>query len=132
MIQQHLRERAEGYLQANGSWPAPETPGTIPLELTHLFPVETDLARDRYTLQWSRWEVVDSVEVPPSVEEAPVDAPPDTVSPTMMPVVRRVGGIVLHSGDPALLAELLLHYGTDASFVRDTIWTLVLPARGGS
>lgn len=126
-----LREGAEDYLRASGSWPAPEATGTIPPELTHLFPGDTDLAREQYTLQWSRWEVVDYVEAPPSVEETPVDAPPDTVGLAMMPVVREVGGIILHSSNASLLAELLLRYGTDASFVRDSTWTLLLPARGG-
>ena len=59
------------------------------------------------------------------------DAPPDTVGPELMPVVRQIGGIILHSSDGALLAELLQRYGTEASFVRDTTWTLVLPERAG-
>ena len=126
-----VRAGARRFLQMNGSWPAPEAPGAIPPELAGLFPGDTGLAREKYTLQWGRWEVVDYVEAPPSNELRPVDAPPDSVGPELMPVVREIGGIILHSSDGALLAELLQHYGTDASFVRDTTWTLVLPERAG-
>ncbi len=126
-----FRAGAERFRQVNDSWPAPEAPGAIPPELAGLFPGDASLAREKYTLQWGRWEVVDYVEAPPSSAPPPADAPPDTVGPELMPVVRQIGGIILHSSDGALLAELLQRYGTEASFVRDTTWTLVLPGRAG-
>ena len=126
-----FRAGAQRSLQTTGSWPAPEVLGAIPPELSGVFPGETGLAREKYTLQWGRWEVVDYVEAPPSSALPPADAPPDTVGPEMIPVVREVGGIILHSSDGSLLAELLERYGKAASFVRDTTWTLVLPERAG-
>lgn len=126
---ERMRLGAERYLHANGSWPTPGAPGAIPRELADVFPSDPSLERDRYTMQWTRWEVVDYVEAPRPSDEAPrADAPPDSVGPTTIPKVREVGGVVVHTRDPALLAELLQRYG-EASFVRDATWTLVLPER---
>jgi hypothetical protein len=47
----------------------------------------------------------------------------------MLPVPRAVGAVGVHSGEESLLAELLEHYGMEASFVVDTVWLLVLPER---
>jgi hypothetical protein len=126
-----MRLGAEHHLRNNRSWPTPGVPGAIPRELTDVFADDASLARDRYTMQWTRWEVVDSVEaLAPSTMSPPADAPPDSLGPVMLPLVREVGGIVVHTGDPTLLAELLRRYGA-TSFVSDTMWTLVLPERAG-
>lgn len=131
---QTLRRSAEGYLRDNRAWPTPRAPGVIPSELFGAFPGQSDLRRGGYTLQWARFEVVDHVEVPgqPNMESVPLDVSPDSIPPTLEPVVREVGAIVLYSSDDALIGALLERYGTRASFVRDTTWTLILPARGGS
>ena len=47
----------------------------------------------------------------------------------MLPLARAVGAVAVYSGEEALLAELLAHYGSDASFVVDSMWMLVLPER---
>jgi hypothetical protein len=89
-----------------------------------------DLVRDGYTLQWTRWSVVDSVEVPRApVETVPGDAPPAEPPRTTIPFAQLIGAVVVYSDDDRLLGELLARYGRDASFVRDTTWTLVLPER---
>lgn len=126
-----LRLGASGYLHQRRAWPAAAAAGAIPTELLGSFPSSTDLVRDRYTLEWAVWEVVDSVEAPPPTGPPPVDAPPDSVGPGMVPEVHRIGGIVVYSADERLLAGLLRRYGRGPSFVRDTTWTLVLPERGG-
>jgi hypothetical protein len=89
-----------------------------------------DLVRDGYTLQWTRWSVVDSVPAPLApVETVPGDAPPGGAPRTTVPLVQLIGAVVVYSDDDRLLGELLARYGRDASFVRDTTWTLVLPER---
>jgi hypothetical protein len=50
----------------------------------------------------------------------------------MLPVVRRVGGVVVHSGNETLLAELMEHFSDQSSFLLDTTWTWVLPERGAA
>ena len=42
-----------------------------------------------------------------------------------------IGGIVLRSGQDELLAELLARYGAQASFVRDSTWTLIVGVTPG-
>jgi hypothetical protein len=123
-----LRSAALGVLSQTGAWPTAGEPGGIPIEVSGAFPSDSLLAGDEYTLQWTRWEVVDQVEAPSSITQLPADAdaPPDTVGPIFVPVVRTVGGIVVHSGEDELLAELLTRYGRTVSFVRDTTWTLVV------
>ena len=56
----------------------------------------------------------------------PGDAPPDSVAPELIPSVRPLGRLVLHTGDDALLGELLARYGTESSFVLDSTWNLVI------
>lgn len=126
-----LRRGAEGHLRESGTWPSSGPPGAIPIELIGAFPGDVDLGRETYTIQWVRFEVVDHVEVPPepNPEPNPLDLGADSIPPTIVAMPRRIGGIVVHTGDDALLAELLDQYGSEASFVRDTTWTLVLPAR---
>jgi hypothetical protein len=59
----------------------------------------------------------------------PGDAPPDDAPRTATPLVQLIGAVVVYSDDDRLLGELLARYGRNASFVRDTTWTLVLPER---
>jgi hypothetical protein len=118
---------------SDASWPTPSAPGVIPREVAGAFPRDTALTRDGYTLQWRRWEVVEEVEGPPLlVGPDDADAPPDSVGPRLISVARPIGGVVVHSGSTQLLAELLRRYGTAESFVRDTLWTLVVDTLAGS
>lgn len=124
-----LRSAARYVLDSDGRWPSAGTPGEAPPELAWVEARDSVFSRMDYTLQWTSWEVVDSVEPPPDLGPAPVDAPPDTVGPRLRPVVRSVGGIAVYSSEDALLAELRQHYADEASFVLDTMWLLVLPSR---
>lgn len=91
---------------------------------------EGTFSRPAYTLGWTTWQVVDSVEAPPEPgpPAAPGD-PPQQTGPRMLPATRTVGAVLVQSGEEALLTELLRHFGADASFVLDTTWVLVLPER---
>lgn len=111
-------------------WPTPTPPGEAPPELARLGGEDGIFNRTGYTLEWTSWEVVDSVEAPP-LDDVPVtrDAPPTSVGPRMLPVVRRFGAVAVHSGEEALLAELTDHYPVGTSFVLDSMWLLVLPER---
>ncbi len=124
-----LSSAARSTRTLNGSWPSSALPGEIPPDLAGLSARDNIFARLDYTLRWTRWEVVDSVVAPQLRGLEPVDAPPDTVGPIMAPVVKLVGGIDVYSAEEALLAELFEHYGSRTSFVRDTMWTLILPER---
>lgn len=115
----------------SGAWPEPAPPGEPPEELRGMIPDELGFRADDYLLEWSRWDVVDYIEIPPTVAESAVDAPPDTVAPERRPTVRTVGGVLLHSGDVRLLGELLGRYRDRGAFVRDTVWTLVLSGSDG-
>ena len=125
-----MQRAALGVFSQTGLWPTPGTPGEIPPELSGAFSSDSVLTRASYTLQWSRWEVVEQVEIPPSgaLLPADADAPPDSVGPRLVDIVREVGGVVVHSGNDDLLAELLARYGSEESFVRDTMWTIVVGA----
>ena len=131
---ENLNAAAVRIYDASGAWPIPTAAGSVPPEVAGAFPGDTALTRNDYALQWRRWEVVDQVVGPPlprGPEDA--DAPPDSVGPRLISVARPIGGIIVHSGRPELLAELLSRYGTGVSFVRDTTWTLVVdPTDGGS
>jgi hypothetical protein len=112
-----------------GRWPTAAAPGDAPPELSGLAGPEGPFSRPGYALAWTTWEVVDSVEAPPDPgpPPAPGDAPRATAGPRMLPITRAVGAVGVHSREEALLAELLGHYGTDVSFVVDSVWLLVLP-----
>lgn len=111
-------------------WPTPVAPGESPPELSGLGADDGIFSRIEYTVGWTSWEVVDSVEAPRSTDlPAAGDAPQDSDGPVMEPVVRSVGAVTVHSGDEALLAELIGHYSDRASFVLDTMWVLVLAER---
>jgi len=111
-------------------WPTPTPPGQAPPELSGLSGPDGPFAREGYSLGWSSWDVVDSVLAPPpAVASSPGDAPLATVPPAMLPVVRSVGAVTVHSTEESLLAELLQHYSDETSFVVDSMWLLVLPER---
>jgi hypothetical protein len=125
-----LRSAARSALDLAGAWPSATEPGTAPPEMIGLSREGGVFDRPDYTLQWTSWNVVDSIVVAPDAAFLPGDAPPDSVGPRLEPIVRSVGGIAVHSGDAALLAELAEHYEEETSFVLDTVWLLVLPERG--
>jgi type II secretory pathway pseudopilin PulG len=120
---------ARAVRESSGQWPAAAPPGETPPELASLAVRDSVFARPDYKLAWGRWEVVDSVPAPPETGPPPADAPPDTVGPRMLPIVRTVGSVSLYSGDTALLAELTEHYADAAPIVLDTVLLLVLPER---
>lgn len=129
-----LRSGATRSYTANGGWPASTEPGAMPAGMTGSFEGDTTLVREDYSLQWSVWEVVEETEIPSNVSVIPAetDARPDSVGPPTMTAVRQIGSVVVHSGRDDLLAELLIRYGAEISFVRDTTWTLVVPRPDGS
>ncbi len=115
--------------ESTGRWPAGGDPGTRPVGLDALAGRDSVFSRPDYTLGWSVWDIVDSVPAPPETGPAPMDAPPDTVGPRMVPRVERVGGVSVYSGDSLLIAELTAHYADAAPLVLDTLWLMVLPER---
>jgi len=125
-----LRYAATQSLELGGSWPSPAEPGSAPPALVGLSQAGSVFDRVDYTLEWTSWNVVDSILVAPDAVFAAGDAPPDSAGPRTEPIVRAVGGIAVHSGDAALLAELAARYAEETSFVLDTIWLLMLPKRG--
>jgi hypothetical protein len=111
-------------------WPTPAPIGEVPPELSGLRGADGASGPTGYAIQWTAWEVVDSVEAPaPSDILSADDAPQEPAEPAMLPILRSVGGIIVHSGERALLAELLEHYTEGNPFVVDTMWHLILPER---
>jgi type II secretory pathway pseudopilin PulG len=115
-------------LAASGRWPESASPGSAPPELGGLTGEGSPFSRTGYRVGWTSWNVVDSVAVP-EPPPAPEDTPPESAGPVIAPVARSVGGVTVHSGDPALLAELTRHFGDEPTFVLDTMWLLVLTER---
>jgi hypothetical protein len=117
---------------ALGRWPSAASAGEPPPELSGLG--GGPFARVAYTLSWTLWQVVDSVPAPPDPgpPPAPGDAPRATAPPLMLPVTRQVGAVSVRSNESALLAALLRHFGSDASFVLDSLWLLVLEEGPGA
>jgi hypothetical protein len=68
-----------------------------------------------YRLGWLRWE---RVEIPATVT--------DLAAPRIEPLVQEIGGIQVISEDTVLVATLLDRFGRARSFVRDSVWTLLL------
>jgi hypothetical protein len=122
---------AQRVLQQSGRWPEAAPPGIAPVELTGLSGEGSAFSRTDYRVEWTSWNVVDSVEVvqPPP---APEDTPPEIIGRMMAPVSRSVGGVSIHSGDRALLAELRQHFAGEPTFVLDTMWLLVLTERSAT
>lgn len=111
-----------------GRWPTAASAGEPPAELSGLGGPGGPFRRVGYTLSWTVWQVVDSVPAPPDPgpPPAPGDAPRASAPPLMLLVTRPVGAVSVQSNDDALLAELLRHFGSGASFVLDSLWLLVL------
>lgn len=124
-----LRRSALAYRDRTGAWAPGAGPRQRPPELgAHL---DSLFAREAYGIEWRRWEVVAMREMqPPPVAPSARESGEQPV-PTHVPVVRLLGGITVHTGEEALLAELAVRYGDSISFVYDTTWTLVLPDRTG-
>lgn len=114
-------------------WPQPAPVGELPQELSGLAGPDDPFSRPDYALAWTTWEVVDSVPAPSEVgpPPAPGDPPRASAAPRMLPVTRTVGALALHATEEALLVELLRHYGSDRSFVLDSLWLLVLGGEAG-
>jgi len=128
-----LRTRAVDTRTAGGAWPTASEPGVTPPELRGAYAGDSALAFPGYTLEWRTVDVVERVAspTPPPPPTIMGDAPPDSVGPEMISVVRPLGAIVLHSPNRSLLAEMLDRLGAELSFVRDTTWTLVIDERRG-
>ena len=136
-VAETIRSAAEGQLFTSDAWPASASPGEMPPEVRGAFQGRADLSYDGFSAEWRSWEVVDSVPAQIAIiaspdPEAETDAPPDTAAIPMQPDVRQIGAVSIHSGEATLLAALLQRFGSDRSFVYDTVWTLVLPTRAGS
>lgn len=126
-----LRAAAGAVRDDTGRWPTPSAPGQAPPELAGLVEENGVFSRTGYTVGWTSFEVVDSIEAPrPSDIPSADDAPRADAAPLMEPIVRSVGAITVRSGEDNLLAELLDRYSEGASFVLDSMWLLVLPERG--
>jgi len=123
-----VRDAVTRSFAQRGSWPAPTEAGEIPPGRSPEIGADSSRARPDYTIRWSVWEIVEHVEAPPMAPTLPGDAEPPagSVEPTLVPMVGSLGGIVLYSANEDLLAELLARYGSQASFVRDTTWTLIV------
>jgi hypothetical protein len=119
---------AREVLAGMGRWPTTVPPGSAPPELADLAGEDSPFARTDYRLGWTSWNVVDSIEVMPG-PPAPGDTPPELVAPELVPVLRSVGGVSVHSSDAALLAELSERFAGETAFVVDTMWLLVLTDR---
>jgi hypothetical protein len=128
-----LHAAADRNRTTTGSWPSASAPGVLPDEIASALPDGLSLSGSGYAVSWSRWEVVDSVPSPPLTPPVGTgDAPPRDPLPALRPMVRTVGAISVHSADERLLGELLERHGRERSFVRDSVWTLVLPTRAAS
>ena len=125
---QTLGSAARSTREASGRWPSAAAPGEVPPELAGLPARDSIFMRADYTLGWTSWEVVDSIESV-DTDPPPVDAPPDSVGPMLEPIVRWVGAIAVYSSEDALIAELFEHHADQDSFVLDTMLMLILPER---
>ena len=129
---------------ATGDWPDAPPAGRVPAGATGAFDNDSTMVRDAYTLEWRLLDRIEYVEAPTTpatsgalLDDDEVPAPaqsragdpvPDSASVQMVATARTEGAVVVHSGDELLLTELLRRYGPDRSFIRDTTWTLVVPA----
>ena len=116
----------EEYFASTGSWPAPSEPGELPPEVAYAFPGHGSLTHADYSLEWSLLEVPGNPRragVPTGSEG---DTAPDSLGGAGVHMAVAVGGLTVHSGNDALLADLLSRYGSRASFARDSTWTLIV------
>jgi hypothetical protein len=111
-----VRAGAEATRDQTGVWP-PSSPATA------LAP-GLSLPDSTTTMEWRRLESV-VVPPPPADTVLPGADEPGLEPPMPTPEYFQRGAISLHTADDALLAVLLERY--PASFVHDTVWTLLLP-----
>lgn len=123
-----VRSAALRHLRDRGRWPDGAAAGAAPDGLGPYLLDATPFRTRERGLQWHRWRIVEPPLVPDLEEELPPDLDPDSLPPSR-PTVYALAGISMLRDDPDLLAALLARYGSDRSFVRDTIWTVVLPWR---
>lgn len=122
-----LDARARG-----GAWPTATRAGLAPPELGGVYAGDSALTFPGYALEWRTLSVVEFLEAPATTPSGlPGDAPPASVAREMIPSVRPLGAIVLHSSNTSLLAEMLARWGPGASFVRDTTWTILVGREPG-
>jgi hypothetical protein len=130
-----VRDAASRVRAENGDWPEGAEPGSIPAELAARLPGGFPFTTEHYTLQWTSWEITE--DPPEAIPQAVAstlpegdDAPePDFAVPIVPRTIRAIGGLSVTARQPGLLAGLLERFGSTASFVRDSTWTLVLPER---
>ncbi len=126
-----VRTAAMRYYAEERDWPEPAQPGSIPPALGALLPQGLAFSHGDFTLEWRRWETVQTPPDPviPEVQAPELDVPPlaDTVPPSPPPTVHSIAGLTVHSGNDGILGALLDRYGSGVSFVRDTTWTLMMP-----
>jgi hypothetical protein len=106
---------AESARDQTGAWPRSSPPTVLAPGLS--------LPDSSTTLEWRRLE---SVVVPPPPDAVlPESDDPGLEPPMPTPEYFHRGAISVRTADDALLAVLLERY--PASFVHDTVWTLLLP-----
>ncbi len=123
-----VRAAAERYHERTGTWPADPGGHALPPELASALTAAPDAGPPRTALDWSVWEILEEPEAPESLEPptTPARLPARDTVVHPPPEVGKLAGIAVRSGDPRILAELLLRYASERSFVRDSTWTLVL------
>ena len=124
------------YREARGAWPPASEPGQVPDVMGPFLRGAVSFRGEGLLLQMRRWEALAAPEPSPALPpdaaervEPPTDRPSEGAEappPRTVPLA----GLTVHASEPALLAALLDAYGSAASFVRDTTWTLVLPRPG--
>ena len=132
-----IRAAAAAYRDEVGGWPAPAEAGEVPAELAGRLPAGFSFEAGSYTLEWSRWEMVDPAD--PAAQERVIERPPGGFDPGLPPPagsevevpVATLGAVTVHAPDERVLAALLERFGASQSFVREHCWTLVLPVGGG-
>ncbi|MHB1194604.1 MAG: hypothetical protein ACYC6F_16385 [Longimicrobiales bacterium] len=134
-----VRAAAAAHRDETGGWPAPAEAGAVPAELARRLPPGFSFQAGSYTLEWSRWEIVDPAE--PADPERVVQPPPGAFEPVLPPTaapvadvevpVETLGAVTVHARDERVLAALLERFGASRSFIRERSWTLVLPPGGG-
>ena len=76
-----VRAAAAAHRDETGGWPAPAEAGKVPAELAVRLPPGFSFQADAYTLEWSRWEMVD---LAAPVEPEPVlQRPPGGFEPVL-------------------------------------------------
>ncbi len=127
-----VRTAAMRHYAEHRDWPEPAEPGSVPPALGTLLPQDLAFSHGDFTLEWRRWETVQTPPDPvlPEVQAPIMDGPlADTVPPSPPPTVHTIAGLTVHSGNDGILGALLDRYGSGVSFVRDTTWTLMMPLR---